>query len=144
MVVWEAGFNYPQYYKDYDKGESLLRCMYSILIINIHIKLLNVLSFYVSVAFVIKAMQRVIEDIQGYGVFFFFLVLMYALAYNALDLLWLNSDALTPEGDFRGMGGMPFAFFIATYRMSLGDFILNTFRFPGNPITVVAWIVFLT
>lgn len=71
-----------------------MRCFYSILIVNTHFKTLNVLSFYSSVAFLIKAMQRVIEDIQGYAVFFFFLVLMYALANNALDLLWLNSDAL--------------------------------------------------
>ena len=94
LPVWEYGFDYKKHYIIYDKNESIMRCFYSILIVNTHIKTLNVLSFYSSVAFLIKAMQRVIEDIQGYAVFFFFLVLMYALANNALDLLWLNSDAL--------------------------------------------------
>ena len=42
------------------------------------------------------------------------------------------------------MGGMPFAIFMSTYRMSMGDFILNTFRFPGNPITTIAWLVFIS
>lgn len=139
-----SGFDYKGYYMHYDSHESITRVCYSLLIINTHIKTLNVLSFYPSVAFIIKAMQRVIEEIQGYAVFFFFLVLMYALAYNALDLLWLNSDAMWPEGDYVGMGGMVFATFITTYRISVGDFLLGTFRFLGNPLTTAAWFVFLT
>lgn len=140
----EKGFDYKKYYKAYDPHESILRVCYSMLIINTHIKTLNVLSFYSSVAFIIKAMQRVIIDIQGYAIFFFFLVTMYALCNNALDLLWLNSDAMWPTGDYVGMGGMPFSVFVTTYRISVGDFILNTFRFPGNPITTTAWFVFLS
>jgi len=139
-----SGFDYKGYYMHYDPHESITRVCYSLLIINTHIKTLNVLSFYPSVAFIIKAMQRVIEEIQGYAVFFFFLVLMYALAYNALDLLWLNSDAMWPEGDYVGMGGMVFATFITTYRISVGDFLLGTFRFLGNPLTTAVWFVFLT
>ena len=117
---------------------------YSILIINTHVKTLNVLSFYQDVAFIIKAMQRVIEDIQGYAFFFFFLVMMYAFAFNALDLVWYNSDAMYPEGDYVGMDGMVFTFFATTYRNSLGDNILNTFRTLPDPIKKAAWFVFLT
>jgi hypothetical protein len=129
---------------EYDPHESIMRVCYSLLIINTHVKTLNVLSFYPSVAFIIKAMQRVIEDIGGYAVFFFFLVTMYALAFNALDLLWLNSDAMWPEGDYVGMGGMAFATFVTTFRNSVGDFVLNTFRFPSRPVVTASWIVFLT
>ena len=59
----EKGFDYKRYYKAYDPHESILRVSYSLLIINTHVKTLNVLSFYSSVAFIIKAMQRVIIDI---------------------------------------------------------------------------------
>lgn len=74
----------------------MLRVTYSILVINTHVKTLNVLSFYSSVAFIIKAMAAVFTEIPGYASMFFFLLIMYALSYNALDLLWLNSDAMFP------------------------------------------------
>jgi hypothetical protein len=52
----DGGFDYIGYYQAYDPHESYLRVTYSILLINSHIKTLNVLSFYSSVAFIIKAM----------------------------------------------------------------------------------------
>jgi hypothetical protein len=124
------GFDYKAYYKAYDPHESVLRVTYSILVINTHVKTLNVLSFYSSVAFIIKAMAAVFTEIPGYACMFLFLLIMYALSFNALDLLWLNSDAMYPEGDYVGVAGITFAMFIASFRNSLGDFILNTFRFP--------------
>lgn len=90
------GWDYKGYYLAYDPQESALRVTYSILVINSHLKTLNVLSFYSSVAFIIKAMAAVFNGIVGYAVFFLFLVLMYALGFNALDMIWYNSDAMTP------------------------------------------------
>lgn len=94
----DGGFDYLSYYKNYDPNESYLRVTYSILLINSHIKTLNVLSFFSSVAFIIKAMESVFYGIRGYGVFYLFLVTMYALCYNALDLIW-TTPSMSKEGD---------------------------------------------
>ena len=93
-----GGFDFLRYYKDYDPNESYLRVTYSILLINSHLKTLNVLSFYSSVAFIIKAMESVFYGIRGYGVFYLFLVSMYALCYNSLDLVW-TTPSMNKEGD---------------------------------------------
>ncbi len=143
-MIINYGFDYKGYYLAYDPHESVLRVTYSILVINSHVKTLNVLSFYSSVAFIIKAMAAVFDGIVGYAVFFLFLVLMYALGFNALDMLWYNSDAMTPWGDYNGVGGMVFAMFAATYRNSLGDFIINTFQFPETPQLIAAWFLWLS
>lgn len=96
MIPQIIGFDYKSYYKAYDPHESALRVLYAILVINTHVKTLNVLSFYSSVAFIIKAMAAVFAEIPGYACLFSFLLIMYALSYNALDLLWFNSDAVYP------------------------------------------------
>jgi hypothetical protein len=117
---------------------------YSVLLVTTHIKTLNILSFYEQIAFIISALARVFDEIRGYAVFFLFLVLMYGLAYNALDIVWYNSSSLTPMGDYVGMGGMVFATFVSTFRQSIGDFYVTTFRFPENPQTTAVWFVWLT
>jgi hypothetical protein len=50
----------PVGWYDYTSGESALRVTYSLLVISIHIKILAVLSFFPSVAYLVKIMTRVV------------------------------------------------------------------------------------
>lgn len=119
-----------------------MRVSYSILIINTHVKTLNVLSFYSSVAFIIKAMAKVSRGLLFYALFFFFLVIMYALSYNALDLIWIIPSE-SKEGDAEGMS-MPFAMFSYSFRISLGDWKLNTFTLLEYGMSRCTWFLWLS
>ena len=116
---------------------------YSILVINTHLKTLNVLSFYSSVAFIIKAMAAVFKEIPGYAVMFFFFVLMFSLGFNALDIVWYSSSSPNKESDEVGLGGMAAATYFATIRNSIGDFQINTFKYPEQKTTIAVWVLFL-
>ena len=120
-----------------------MRVSYSILIINTHVKTLNVLSFYSSVAFIIKAMEKVSRGLLFYALFYLFLVIMYALSYNALDLIWIIPSE-SKEGDAEGMGGMPFAMFSYSFRISLGDWKLNTFTLLEYGMSRCTWFLWLS
>ena len=44
----------------YDISESVMRVTYSLMIVSVHFKILNVLSFYGSVAFLVKIMEKLV------------------------------------------------------------------------------------
>jgi len=135
-------FDYKAYYLAYDPIESTLRVCYSILIINTHIKTLNVLSFYESVAFILRAMESVFLEIRAFAVFYLFVTMVFALAFNALEVIYYNPDVQRETGDYSDMGGLPFAAITASYRSALGDFSLSNFKFLGFQ-KAFAWIVWL-
>jgi hypothetical protein len=64
-------FNKDQYYKyPGGKSTSIKRVFYSLLIVVVHIKILNVLSFYSSIAFLVKMMEKIINEIGSFALFF--------------------------------------------------------------------------
>lgn len=53
----------PLTYYTYGRRESVMRVTYSIMIIVVHIKLLNVFSFYGQVAFLVKMIEKLVVNI---------------------------------------------------------------------------------
>lgn len=109
-----------------------MRVTYSVMIISVHIKLLNVLSFYPSVAFLVKIMEKLVPELKTFMAFFFFLICMYAFSFLALDLIYNNGDIADPRGDYIGLGEIYGATFMYCIRMAVGDFDISTFKnLPG-------------
>ena len=73
-------------YYDYDNWESALRVSYSVLLVSAHIKILNVLSFYDSVAFLVKIMENLVTAIIPLISFLFFIIAMFTFSISALDV----------------------------------------------------------
>lgn len=128
----------------YDMDESVLRVTYSIMIISVHIKILNVLSFYPSVAFLVKIMEKLAPALTTFMIFFFFLISMYTVAFLALDLIFNNGDIPDPRGDYIGLGGIYGATFIYVIRMSVGDFDISTFKNLPSPQKYIAFPIWIS
>lgn len=84
-------FDIHNYYT-YDFNEQLLRTCYSVALICIHIKIMNVLSFYQSIAFLIKLFENLVGAVVPFLGFFSFIVLMFTLAFWALDMVYPTMD----------------------------------------------------
>ena len=110
-----------------------MRVCYSFLIIVAHIKIMNVLSFYGSVAFLVKIMESMVGALLPFLGFIFFFLVMFAMTNVALDVTYLNSDIKERTGDYTGLFGMAGAHLMMTFRQSLGDFNLDTFKFLPAP-----------
>jgi hypothetical protein len=117
----------------YDISESVMRVTYSLMILSVHFKILNVLSFYGSVAFLVKIMEKLVVVLQTFFAFFLFLISMYATAFLALDLIFNNGDIPDPRGDYIGFGNIWGATFIYTFRLSVGDVDISTFKNLPTP-----------
>lgn len=61
------------------KSTSIKRVCYSLLIVVVHIKILNVLSFYSSIAFLVKMMEKIINEIGSFALFFSSVLFCFAL-----------------------------------------------------------------
>lgn len=132
-----------QDYYVYDKREQIMRVTYSLMIISIHIKILNVLSFYSAVAFLVKIMEKLVTELQTFLMFFFFLISMFSMSFLAVDLMFNNGDSPIPEGDYVGLGGIGSATFLYVFRMSVGDMDIATFKNLPLPQKAIAFLVFI-
>jgi hypothetical protein len=110
-----------------------MRVTYSLLIVCVHFKILNVLSFYPSVAFLVKIMENLVKELQTFLLFFMFLISMYAMSFLALDLVYNNGDVPDPRGDYIGLGGIWGATFMNTFRVAVGDFDISTYKNLPSP-----------
>ena len=128
----------------YDSYESTMRVTYSVMIISVHIKILNVLSFYPSVAFLVKIMEKLVEVLRTFIAFFFFLICMYSFAYLALDLIFNNGDIADPRGDYIGLGDIYGATIMYSIRMAVGDFDISTYKNLPTPQKVIAFVLFIS
>ena len=108
-----------------------MRVTYSLLIVCVHFKILNVLSFYPSVAFLVKIMENLVKELQTFLLFFMFLISMYAMSFLALDLVYNNGDVPDPRGDY--IGGIWGATFMNTFRVAVGDFDISTYKNLPSP-----------
>lgn len=93
-----------------------MRVCYSFLIIVIHVKIMNVLSFYGSVAFLVKIMESMVGALAPFLAFIFFFVVMFAMTNAALDITYGNTDKMEPAGDYTGFFGMAGAHLMMTFR----------------------------
>ena len=91
MMELDHEFN-PEKYYEYRYGylESYLRVSYSVAIINIHVKLLSVTSFYKSIAFLVKLLEELVEPLVSFMAFFFLLVVMFGLSFWAWDNVFIT------------------------------------------------------
>jgi hypothetical protein len=128
----------------YDTRESVMRVTYSLMVISIHIKVLNVLSFYASVAFLVKIMEKLVDALSTFLAFFVFMIAMFMMSFRALDVVFNNGDIMQPPGDYTGLGGIGTASFFYTFRMSLGDFDISTFKNLPGPQKHLAFPVFVS
>lgn len=133
----------PEYYI-YDMQESIMRVTYSLMIVSVHIKILNVLSFYAAVAFLVKIMEKLVTELQTFMMFFFFLISMFAMSFLAVDLIFQNGDVPSAVGDYTGLGGIGSATFLYVFRMSVGDFDITNFKNLPVPQKLIAFTVFIT
>ena len=111
----------------------MMHVTYSLLIISVHFKIFNVLSFYPSVAFLVKIMESLVQVLQTFLLFYAFLISMYAMSFLALHLIFNNGDIPDPRGDYIGLGGIWGATFMYTFRAANGDFDISTFKNLPTP-----------
>ena len=133
----------PLTFYTYDSRMSYMRVSYSVLVVVVHIKILNVLSFYASIAFLVKMMEKIINEIGSFAAFFGCVLGTFCLCNNSLGMIWFNGDALWETGDYIGFGGMPMAFFITSLRNSMGDIVVNTNQWLPVPQAIMSWFVWL-
>lgn len=82
-------------YYDYPLWESYIRVTYSVLIINSHLKVLNVAQFSESVAFIVKMLETVFTVFMPFLLLNFSIMVCFSFCNNALDLVFFNSDSGT-------------------------------------------------
>jgi uncharacterized membrane protein len=122
----------------YGLPEQAMRISYSVLVISVHIKVMAVLQFYDSVAFLVEIMENVAGALTPVIVFFMYTIVIFCLAANALDLIFYKTDNANIEGDYEGMSIFGAAF-LAFFRFSLGDFDLSTVKYMPAPQKYVMW-----
>lgn len=98
-----------------------MRVTYSILLIVVHVKILNVFSFYSQVAFLVKMIEKIVVTIIPFGLFLAYFMMIWVLGFSALDLIFWNTNATTQAGDYAGFFGLFGAELIVHLRNSLGD-----------------------
>lgn len=105
--------------------------------ISIHIKILAVLSFFPSVAYLVKILVRVVQQLGVFILFFFFYLVMFTFAFLALDLVFFDSKS--KFGDYNGFGGIYGATFMFTLRQAVGNLDFAPFRNLPLPQKLVAF-----
>jgi len=88
----------------YDVQEQVMRVTYSLLIFCVHIKILNVLSFYDSVAFLVKIMSELVVVLQTFIAFFLYWICLFMCCFMSIDVIFNNGDIAHPQGDMIGLG----------------------------------------
>ena len=110
-----------------------IRVSYSVLLVSVHIKILNVLSFYESIAFMLQIMENLVGAIAPVMIFLIGIITIFSLCLNSLDVIYFNLDAPLETGDYRGFFGIYGASIMSTFRNSLGDFDISTYKFLPGP-----------
>lgn len=57
-----------------------------------HIKIMNVLQFYPTVAIMVKIIERLWEELKTFFVLFLFFITMFTVSLKALDLAFPTYD----------------------------------------------------
>ncbi len=96
----------PKTYYSYGIQESVLRVTYSVMLIVVHVKILNVFSFYSQVAFLVKMIEKIVVTIIPFGLFLGYFMMIWVLGFSALDLIFWNTGAMTEAGDYIGFFGL--------------------------------------
>ena len=121
-------FNPVEYY-DYPVWESYIRVTYAVLIINTHLKVLNVAQFSEGVAFIVKMLSTIFDVFMPFLLLNFSIMVCFSFCNNALDVVFYNSDSPTQGGEYDGFFGMAGPILLWTIRNGVGDFQPDTFKF---------------
>jgi len=76
------------------------------MLIVVHVKILNVFSFYSQVAFIVKMIEKIVVTIIPFGFFLAYFMMIWVLGFSALDLIFWNTGATTETGDYTGFFGL--------------------------------------
>lgn len=115
-----GGFD-PYGYYEYPIWESYLRVVYSILVVNTFLKMLNVAQFSEQVAFIVKMLETIFEVFSPFLMFNFSIMIMFSFCANALDVIYYNTDSPYQGGDYEGFFGMAGPILLWTVRNGVGD-----------------------
>ena len=132
MFTFSEEYNIAGQYR-YGIREQVMRVTYSVLLVSVHIKVINVLSFYESIAFMIKIIEKLVGEIASVMIFLISILVVFSLANDSLDIIYYNADMPNETGDYTGFFGIYGASFMSTLRNSLGDFDVGTYKFLPWP-----------
>lgn len=108
-----------------------------------NIKILNVLAFYESIAFMLKIMENLVGAIAPVMIFLIGIIFIFSLCLNSLDIIYFNLDSPVETGDYKGFLGIYGASMMSTLRNSLGDFDVGTYKFLPRPQKSIIWLLWL-
>lgn len=83
----------PSDYYDSEIWQQWMRVSYCLLCLHISIKVLSVAQFNENIAFLVKILSKVFEDLLPFFLLWFAIQFMFGLTINALDLIFWNADS---------------------------------------------------
>ena len=84
----------PSDYYDTEPWQQWMRVSYCLLCLHISIKVLSVAQFNENIAFLVKILAKVFQNLFPFFLLWFAIQFMFGLAINALDLIFWNADSL--------------------------------------------------
>lgn len=122
----------------YGLREQILRITYSVLLVSVNIKIMAVLQFYESIAFMVEIMENISGAMAPVIAFFVWFIIMFAMAANSLDVVFYTSGTKNTTGDYTGITIWG-AHIITMFHNSLADFKVWTYKFLPWPQKYVIW-----